>query len=651
MDELVEYHKVNEMVIRDSSTRDCNMIACWQGGNKIMTFAPALPDNQDNFRQTGPVYLHNVQLNTDMEHPTSRKLINESHMVFASLQQMRKEVKDKSLDKSLLLKFSRKYRSILHSNFLEIRLKLEGEHENHEAGLEQQMKLYSMMELIWSLCEILFVENLPDGAVLLQLVEWCKWHFPLADELVQECTRSVDETPPASHPSYWDAVYALVLQGRVSEARDMLKLHPHYQTQVYDSFSSIDELLRKMPLFSFYQGQSTAEFEMKWRHWQDECLKRLHDGDFDTVIELKTICKILCGDEEVFHQLSELSGSWYRILITYLLYTNPTINLYDLHYHSKLCIDMYGGHTELSALDNILLAAFKFDVSQVIRECCIHLSNWWLPTHLTDLIYYSELIPNYSSENSSDLRDFLLVQYANAMSGVESLWDVVASYLASCSTESNHYLALYVQRIPLSSEKKVAKILRLCEKYQLTTEAQSICKQMAMKALTNKRLGNALLWCIKSNDSSFAMYIADQMLTEYAQTGTFSNIDVIDYLGPTILMSERLTFLGKYRDFHRLHGEEKFEEAGRLLLNLLVSRIAPMELWLSLLMDALPLLDKDKIIYGVEETSSLLACLNTLDQQDKLFSKLSESEKRNHLQRIKHLRLSLTNNLARAIVS
>lgn len=40
------------------------------------------------------------------------------------------------------------------------------------------------------------------------------------------------------------------------------------------------------------------------------------------------------------------------------------------------------------------------------------------------------------------------------------------------------------------------------------------------------------------------MYIADRMLSEYAQNGTFSNIDVIDYLGPTILMSERLTFLG-----------------------------------------------------------------------------------------------------------
>ena len=41
------------------------------------------------------------------------------------------------------------------------------------------------------------------------------------------------------------------------------------------------------------------------------------------------------------------------------------------------------------------------------------------------------------------------------------------------------------------------------------------------------------------------MHIANKMLKEYAETGQFDHIDLIDYLGPSVLLSERLTFLGK----------------------------------------------------------------------------------------------------------
>ena len=51
-----------------------------------------------------------------------------------------------------------------------------------------------------------------DGVVLLQLVEWLKWHFPIADELVQECMRNDNDKSPCNHPKYWDAIFALVLQ-------------------------------------------------------------------------------------------------------------------------------------------------------------------------------------------------------------------------------------------------------------------------------------------------------------------------------------------------------------------------------------------------------------------------------------------------------
>ena len=38
---------------------------------------------------------------------------------------------------------------------------------------------------------------------------------------------------------------------------------------------------------------------------------------------------------------------------------------------------------------------------------------------------------------------------------------------------------------------------------------------------------------------------------ELISIGSFSSTDLLDNLGPSIVVSDRLTFLGKYREFHR----------------------------------------------------------------------------------------------------
>uniref|UniRef100_H2YSA4 Nuclear pore complex protein Nup85 n=1 Tax=Ciona savignyi TaxID=51511 RepID=H2YSA4_CIOSA len=564
-------------------------------------------------------YLHDVRWNFDMHSPVSRKLVNESYLVFASMQKQKSQLGDKPISNAQLLKFSRNYRSILRSCLMELH-NSQDDYEDHEREneLTSQIQLYTMMDLIWSLCEIIFIENLPDGVILLRLIEWCKWNFPVADELVSSVMSSKEDLPPHQHPDFWDATTALVLQGRVTEARNLLNLHPEFQAQLYDSYSSMDELLRKMPVYSYHKGQSISEFEIKWKHWQSECRKRLLDGDFDTKPELKTICRILTGEKDVFSEISHICGNWYQMLVTYLLYNNPTTKVCDLYYHSQICIHMCGGQSELGALDNILLAACAFDIGQVIRECCDHLSSWWLPVHLYDLLHANGLVQSQTNEYETELHEILILRFVESLISVESYWSVVAGYLANCGPRSMQYLALFVQRIPLSSEKKASKVLRLCEKHNLSNEAHSICRQLALQALREKRTGAALSWCIKSKDTSLAMHIADRMLNTYAKSGVFPNIDLIDYLGPTVLVSERLTFLGKYRDFHKLYAEAQYKEAGDLLLSLLVSKIAPIEFWPSLIMDCLPLLDKEDLIYGVEETTSLLSCLNTLEQNEKV---------------------------------
>ncbi|KAM7443262.1 Nucleoporin nup85 [Porites harrisoni] len=156
------------------------------------------------------------------------------------------------------------------------------------------------------------------------------------------------------------------------------------------------------------------------------------------------------------------------------------------------------------------------------------------------------------------------------------------------------------------------KVLRLCEDLEMLAQAQSICKSMSMKAMRSGRLGAALAWCLRSKDSTFAAFISERFLSEYCKSGGFSNLDLIDNLGSAMLLSDRLTFLGKYREFHKMYEEGKFHEAAHLLISLLTSKLAPQRLWLTLLTDAIPLLEHEEVIFSSSQTYELMHCLDEI---------------------------------------
>ena len=135
-----------------------------------------------------------------------------------------------------------------------------------------------------------------------------------------------------------------------------------------------------------------------------------------------------------------------------------------------------------------------------------------------------------------------------------------------------------------------------------------------------------------------------------------------------MVVSERLTFLAKYREFHRLCNKAEFSSAATLLHSLLWSRLAPKYFWVTLLIDALPFLDNSRLgvgedsIYDVEDengvakqtvffsssqTYELMHCLQQLTQEQELPIKqkllLEEHETR--------IRMKLSRNLAISLMS
>lgn len=114
-------------------------------------------------------------------------------------------------------------------------------------------------------------------------------------------------------------------------------------------------------------------------------------------------------------------------------------------------------------------------------------------------------------------------------------------YFDHCPEYGRVYLELHIERIPLSTEQKALKVLRICEQRQMheqgwcifqsrcfavlqlnlltltlallcpaSPQVRSICKIMAMKALRNNRLGSALSWSIRAKDAAFATLISDR---------------------------------------------------------------------------------------------------------------------------------------------
>ncbi|MPD04082.1 Nuclear pore complex protein Nup85 [Portunus trituberculatus] len=66
-----------------------------------------------------------------------------------------------------------------------------------------------------------------------------------------------------------------------------------------------------------------------------------------------------------------------------------------------------------------------------------------------------------------------------------------------------------------------------------------------------------------------------QILHKYMSDGHFESSTLLDHLGPAMLLSDTLTFLGKYREFHVMYQEGRYEEAAALLVSLISSRLAP----------------------------------------------------------------------------
>uniref|UniRef100_A0A8C3XAQ8 Nuclear pore complex protein Nup85 n=1 Tax=Catagonus wagneri TaxID=51154 RepID=A0A8C3XAQ8_9CETA len=561
----------------------------------------------------GCPYIHIIRKDIDVYCKILRKLFNESHGIFVGLQRIEEELTGKSR-KAQLVRVSKNYRSVIR------------------ACMEE-------------------MHQLATGPLLLHLLDWVRLHVCEVDSLSADVLGSEN---PSKHKDFWKLVTVLVLQGRLDEARQMLSKEADASPSSAGMCRVLGDLMRTMPVLSPGNTQTLTELELKWQHWHEECERHLQDGTFASSPHLEALCKIMLGDEAALLEEKELLSNWYHFLVTRLLYSHPTVKPMDLHRYAQSSLDVFlGGESNTEPLDNILLAAFEFDIHQVIKECSTALSNWWFVAHLTDLLDHCKLLQSHNLYFGSNMREFLLLEYASGLFAHHSLWQLGVDYFDYCPELGRVSLELHIERIPLSTEQKALKVLRVCEQRQMTEQVRSICKILAMKAVRNNRLGSALSWSIRAKDAAFATLVSDRFLRDYCERGCFSDLDLIDNLGPAMMLSDRLTFLGKYREFHRLYGEKRFVDAAALLLSLMTSQIAPRSFWMTLLTDALPLLEQKQVIFSAEQTYELMRCLEDLTSGRLVHGEPDAQQLQDddiETTKVEMLRIGLARNLARSII-
>ncbi|XP_059056919.1 nuclear pore complex protein Nup85 [Achroia grisella] len=609
-------------------------VACtWRCGNKFTIYPRSQTTSKTPVDCSGDKIL-NISQEILLFTPILRKLVNESNGTYLLLQKAAEAAKT-SDNQVEFLKLSRQYRSIIRVCIENLQEAAEKETDGVEKNsLLSHITIFYSIECIWHLCEILYVDNIPGDIVLPFLLEWVRFHFPcheqVAAQLLEACERGSED-----HPEYWDTVIGMVVQGRVDVARALLKLHSASES---NEFKLVDNSLRNMPVYSVYNGISTGEFTITWKHWQAECRSKLSSRTLVSQPKLELIIRLIIGEYSAFESVREMYSSWFDLVGGWVMYTAPWSRRRELGAAAAACAAMRApAPAPRRRLETTVRALLDGDLHQVIHEIQQISDNGWFATHLTDMLYHCgklKILDMHQTNVTTRLRDSLILEYGCLLMEHKSLWSVGLSYLASCPPEGLRRAELMLERVPLHSNAKAMRVLAEAKKYGLLGVAQCVCRGMGARRLSGGGAGAALGWALRARCGVLSARAADGVLRAYAGGAPLPARDLLLSAGPELLRADRLLFLGKYCDFHRLYKTREFKKAAKLLVSLLTSKIAPDYFWETLLLDTLPLLESDEAVFSSSDTFEIMLCLE-------LRTKEFVGEKADLL------RLALARNLAR----
>ncbi len=574
----------------------------------------------------------------------ARGFVSESGVVFKHVQRVSREMEPLNLQE--LHKSSRKYRSVIHSWFLKVSTPEEltpagavvVTEESDSDDLKELSGALQKLEIAWHLCEILFIDIRSPGAFLVQLLQWVKWHFT---EYVQVAERVISEEMPQMAEYYWDVILFYALRGEMENAVLFLELHSEAHTD--PAFILVRDLLAKFPTLSSNQAQH--EFYIRWELWHEAVYaavaeQKIPSNSKRSHVQLSLLLRLLNGEFEAFQSVPHLFGSWYQMMVSYLLFNDPCMKASKF---DALCDQFINGYyaafdaasLEVDPFDELIRSAFGYNLMDVIGRASVCFNdNWWFVTHFVDLIYNSSQFKDYQIADIVQIRDAFVTDYADSLfSRRKQFWQLAIEYLVNVR-DSEDRILLCLERMPFDSEPELQTLVSLARRFNFVELELSLYKiysrQWLARATANAanraKYGSALFWAVRSKDKMLINYIVEQYLRHYLKTaveqvtqtgklavdGELLDREMVANLGSHLVLSDRLIFLGKYHEFHQLKGAAQYEPAAVILVDMLASNAIPEFFTFQVILDCLPLLESATVVLSSEQTCKILAALEEI---------------------------------------
>lgn len=525
-----------------------------------------------------------------------------------------------------------------------------------------QFQTWRDAHTILRLAEVLYYPKDGRGISVVgeELLHWLN-SFDVAPT-TEEGQEIAESAVPHEHPSYWDYVLRCVLRGFHTSAASVLKsLDAHPSSVIRSVAQKAAKLLSSLPRSTHFSMEH--EFVAAHRGWlanvrklisgleqqMDEMeaeagnTEEIEDERLEYEAQFRCLLELMAGVKD---RIFEACEDWREALGAWGTLVHPTLKRDDVPTTAAIILEQFpiDGTIPSELVQQYLI---KGQVRQAVQKA--QDVEIWLGAHLGDLADKVGLLEEDDQTESSDLRQDLLLKYAQSLLDEQGLWRISIDYLAACGVAGRKKMSHIVLSVPLDGPnpteeaedaddamgedadggsgvtnkakgvERAEQVLRACSDHGLELEARVVCRRMSRKLMEEGEYGLAIAYCVRASDTVLIRTIGDRILGEYVTKGAeaFNQIvdsfpsslvspsDGLDLHGEDIddeqnvvldkhargFFSKRLAFLARFRDFHRLYADGQWAAAAGLLVELVTTEAAPERFLAVLLVDAIPLLE------------------------------------------------------------
>ncbi|KAG4093280.1 nucleoporin Nup85-like protein [Neocallimastix lanati (nom. inval.)] len=544
--------------------------------------------------------------------------------------------------------------NLLNNYSKEYREKIEIEKQNNLN--DDDKKMFNEFYCIFQLYEILYLNENINNNISDLLSKWLTENFY---SITTNDEKILKSSNPLKEKEDWNLLLKCILNINKYKIKALTILQKYcLNNSLFNKnsvFEKLVEVINSMPNVIDYPKYE--EYKKSWIRWQSKVKIIFKESNymvpsninfnFDIESYCNKIFGILSGDIE---SIVSSSDSWKQTIVSIIYFNLPEIKISDIKSLFVYCKDCKDS-MDSTLLDSILVSLFKEDLSTCVTLCTKY-NFWWLATHLADMMTYHYKFEGLK-DYDCDLASWFKINYADSLGLQNDNWEIALGYISTCPDNIKESLKTeLINHIPLNSEVKVKKLIQNCKKYNLKNVIIDIHKTLGMKEYNKGNYGEAIKHYMEINDSYRISFICNILMTQYIEKGDLSQLNFIDSINQKTLYNSKINFLARYKQFHELYKKKQYSKAGSLLIQLLTSEIAPKAFWSIILVDAIPLLESEQIIFNSSNTYELMRCLEeitTSHRRNEYLEALSKKVKTEQEleELINVIRIALVRNIAR----